>query len=252
MNSTIISIFVCSCLSIAGFLAIRLCQALPDHHVNSETKDTVKLAMGLLATMTALVLGLLVASAKSSYDTESNAVTVMSAKFVVMDRILAHYGPESMPTRMELRKSVEQMIHTFWTDPATSSDPLNPTKAPGEALYDSIQLLSPRGDTQKAMKTQALDYALEIDKARWLLLFERSVSSISIPLLVVVICWQTILFFSFGLFAPSNTITKVALVISAIAAAGAIFLILEMDSPFDGWISIPSARMEIALEHLGK
>lgn len=151
-----------------------------------------------------------------------------------------------------LRKSVEQMIHTFWSNEPVSSDFSTSEKPPGEALYDSIQLLSPTNDTQRAMKAQALDYALEIDKARWLLLFQRSVSSISIPLLVVVICWQTILFFSFGLFAPSNAISKLALVISAIAAAGAIFLILEMDSPFDGWISIPSARMEIALEHLGK
>ena len=171
MNSSIISIFVCACLSMAGFLAIRLCQALPDRHVNSETKDTVKLAMGLLATMTALVLGLLVASAKSSYDTESSAVTVLSAKFVVMDRILAHYGPESMETPQVLRKSVEQMIHTFWSNEPVSSDFSTSEKPPGEALYDSIQMLAPANDTQKAMKAQALDYALEIDKARWLLSF---------------------------------------------------------------------------------
>lgn len=247
-----ISGVVCICLLLAGLLAMRLCQLLPPTHMNSETKDTVKLSMGLLATMTALVLGLLVASSKSSYDTESTAVTTISAKILVLDRILAHYGSEAKETRVVLKEAVERMVSVFWTETDGVLDEAVRQVAPGEALYDSIQKLVPRDAAQQSLKTQALESAMDIDRSRWLLLFERSISTISMPLLLVVVCWQSILFFSFGLFAPSNAISKVALGVSAIAAAGAIFLILEMDSPFDGWIKISKGRMELALSHLGK
>ncbi len=220
--------------------------------MSSETKDTVKLSMGLLATMTALVLGLLIAASKSTFDTESTAVTSISAKIIVLDRILAHYGPEAKETRYVLKQAVEKMVSVFWSDTQSVLDQAVTQVAPGEALYDSIQKLTPANSVQQAMKSPALESALDIDRARWLLLFERSISSLSIPLLLVVICWQAILFFSFGLFAPSNAISKAALVASAVAAAGAIFLILEMDSPFDGWIQISSNRMLLALNHLGK
>jgi len=251
MNASLLFLVVFGCVFGAGCLAARLRLAMPDHHLSADTKDTVKLAMGLVATMSALVLGLLVASAKGNYDAEKSSVTSMSAKFVVLDRILAHYGPEAKPSRDLLHQSVEQLIAHLWPDAKSQPAQLDPTRSSGEALYDAMQSLAPRDDSQRLLKAQALGVAIDLGQMRWLM-FEQSGSSISGPLLTVVVCWLAILFFSFGLFAPPNGTARVALLVAALSVSSAIFLILELDQPFDGLIHISSRSMQTALDHLGK
>jgi hypothetical protein len=251
MNASLLFLVVFGCVFGAGFLATRLRLAMPDHHLSTDTKDTVKLAMGLVATMTALVLGLLVASAKGNYDSEKSAVISMSAKFVVLDRILAHYGPEAKPSRDLLHQSVEKLIAHLWPDKKSEPSQLDPTRSSGEALYDAMQSLAPRDDSQRLLKSQALGVALDLGQMRWLM-FEQSGSSISGPLLTVVVCWLAILFFSFGLFAPPNGTARIALLVAALSVSSAIFLILELDQPFDGFIHISSRPMQTAVNHLGK
>lgn len=251
MNASLLFFAVFGFVFGAGFLAARLRAAMPEHHLSADTKDTVKLAMGLVATMTALVLGLLVASAKGNYDAEKSSVTAMSAKFVILDRMLAHYGPEAKPSRDLLHQSVEKMIARLWPDIKSGSVQLDPTHSSGEALYDALQSLAPRDDSQRLLKSQALGVAFDLGQMRWLM-FEQSGSSISAPLLTVVVCWLAILFFSFGLFAPPNGTARAALFVAALSVSGAIFLILELDQPFEGLIHISSSSMQTALDHLGK
>ena len=250
MNPLTTGSLVFACVFGAGLLALLLRAALPKHHLSAETKDTVRLAMGLVATMAALVLGLLVASAKGSYDTEKSEVTAMAAKIVFLDRLLAMYGPETAPARESLHQAVERMVARLW--PAISSQPaqLDPHVVSAEAVYRAIQSLSPQNEEQRALKTQALGSAYDMGQMRWLL-FEQGGTSISTPLLVVVVCWLAILFFSFGLFAPANGTIIGALMVAALSVAGAIFLILELDQPFDGLIQISSQPMITALSHLG-
>ena len=230
---------------------MRVRAAMPEHHLSVDTKDTVKLAMGLVATMTALVLGLLVASAKGNYDAEKSSVTAMSAKFVVLDRILAHYGPEAKSSRDLLCQSVEKIIAHLWPDKKSQPVQLDPSHTSGETLYDTMQSLEPRDDSQRLLKAQALSTAIDLGQMRWLM-FEQSGSSISWPLLTVVVCWLAILFFSFGLFAPPNGTARIALLVAALTVSSSISLILELDQPFDGLIHISSSSMQTALNHLGK
>lgn len=251
MNTPLLFLLVFGCVFGAGYLATCLRLAMPDHHLSADTKDTVKLAMGLVATMTALVLGLLVASAKGNYDTEKSGVISMSAKFVLLDRILAHYGPEAKPSRDLLHQSVERLIAHLWPDKNSPHAQLDPLHSSGEALYDALQSLSPRDDSQRLLKSQALAIAIDLGQMRWLM-FEQSGSSISWPLLIVVVCWLAILFFSFGLFAPPNGTARIALLVAALTVSSAISLILELDQPFDGIIHISSNSMQTALNHLGK
>ena len=242
MNSLCIGSLVFASVFGAGVLAGRLRAALPARHLTAETKDTVNLAMGLVATMAALVLGLLVASAKGSYDTEKSQVTAMAAKFAFLDRLLALYGPESAPPREALRRAVERMMARLWPETAAQSAELDPLVMPAEDAYHAIQKLSPQTEEQSALKAQALGTASDLALMRWQL-FEQAGSSISTPLLMVVVCWLAVLFFSFGLFAPSNGIAVTALMVAALSVAGAIFLILELDRPFGGLIRIPSDAM---------
>ena len=207
--------------------------------------------MGLVGTMAALILGLLVAAAKSAYDTEKNEVTQMAAKLVFLDRVLANYGPESAETRVVLRRMVEDSLSRMWPDERSHNAQLDPIGSGGEEVQKAIQKLAPRNDVQGSLKSQAVGVVSDLGQMRWLL-FEQSGSSISMPLLIVVISWLAIIFFSWGLFAPSNSIAIAALLLAAVSVSGAIFLILELDQPFDGLIHISSAPMRNALAHLGK
>ena len=238
------------CVFGAALLAMRLRAALPQHHLSADTKDTVKLATGLVATMTALVLGLLIASAKGSYDTARSEMTQMAARIVFLDRILVNYGPEAVESREQLRRLTESIVDHLWPDTRSKPAELDPGASKGEALYDAIQKLSPQNDEQRWLKSQALGTAVELGQMRWLL-FEQSDSSISTPFLVVVVCWLAIIFFSFGLFAPSNSTVFAALLVAALSVSGAIFLILELDQPFGGLIQISSQPMVTAINHLG-
>lgn len=240
-----------ACLFGAGLLGVRVRAALPEDHLSSETKDAVKVGMGLVATMAALVLGLLVASTKGSYDTQKSEVAQMAAKIVFLDRLLANYGSESAESRDLLRRSVGSAINHMWPDKKSSqAAQLDPSVSSGEAFFNSIQKLSPQNDVQRSLKSQAAQIATDLGQMRWLL-FEQTETSISVTMLIVLISWLAIIFMSAGLFAPPNATVIIALMLAALSVSGAIFLILELDMPFDGVIQISKKPMNNALVHLG-
>ena len=251
MSDNAIGLIVLACIFGASLLGMLMRPALSQHHLSADTKDSVKLGMGLVGTMAALILGLLVAAAKSAYDTEKSEVTQMAAKLVFLDRVLANYGPESADTRALLRRMVEGSLSRMWPDERSHHAQLDPIGSGAEEVHKAIQKLAPRNDVQGSLKSQAVGVVSDLGQMRWLL-FEQSGSSISMPLLIVVISWLAIIFFSWGLFAPSNSIAIAALLLAALSVSGAIFLILELDQPFDGLIHISSAPMRNALAHLGK
>jgi Protein of unknown function (DUF4239) len=247
MSSTTISLIVFACVFGGALLGIFLHAVLPQHHLSNESKDIVKLGMGLVGTMAALVLGLLVASAKGSYDIQSAELTQMSANIALLDRVLALYGPETKETRALLRGAVARVLDQMWSSASLSV----PTAAGGEILYDKIQGLSPKNDTQRSLQGQALSMAMDLGKTRWLM-YEQAITSVSIPLLVVLVLWLAAIFISFGLFAPFNATVVASLFVSALSVSGAIFLILEMYTPYAGLIQLSSAPLRAALAHLGQ
>ena len=152
MTSTTTGLCVFACVFGAAAAAMLVRNALPKHHLSADTKELVKLAMGLVATMAALVLGLLVASAKGSYDTQKAEVVQMAAKVVFLDRTLAHYGPEAAQARALLRHAFEVAITRIWPENRHQQAPLAPTAAGGEALFDLLQNLAPQTDVQRSLK----------------------------------------------------------------------------------------------------
>ena len=250
MRSIAISLIVFACVfggAVAGMLLRAL---LPKDHLAAESKEVVKVGMGLVATMAALVLGLLVASAKSSYDAQSTELTEMSSKIVVLDRVLAHYGPETKEVRDVLRGTVARVLDEMWSKDRSGASRLEPSSN-AEVLYDEIQGLSPKDDKQRASHAQALGFAIGLAQTRWLM-YEQRVSSVSLPMLIILILWLSIIFISFGLFAPTNATVVVSLLAAALSVSGAIFLIIEMYSPYAGLIQISPAPLRSALAHLGQ
>jgi hypothetical protein len=245
MSAILITAIVFACVFGSALLGKFLQRVLPEHHRDSESKDLIKSAMGLIGTISALVLGLLVASAKSSYDTQKEEVTSLAAHVGLLDRMLAHYGPEAEPARAQLRGVVSRAIVEMWRGSGEAPEDR------ADVLFDSVASLQSKTESQRALQAQASTLMIELGRTRWLLV-AQSGSSISTPLLVVVVFWLSISFVSFGLFAHRNATVTAALFIAALSVAGAVFLILEMDRPFEGLIQISDAPLRQTLSHLGR
>ncbi len=248
MSAIGIGLIVLVCVFGGSILGMVLHTILPEQHLSADSKDVIKLGMGLIATMSALVLALLTNSAKGSFDTQRNELTQMSANIILLDRVLAHYGPETKDARDLLKGTVNNMINRMW--PQEGSGPqLQPVAA--EAFYDKIQALSPQNDVQRQLQAQAVKISVDIGQSRWLL-FEQGGRSIPMPFLVLLIFWVTVIFLSFGLFAPRNATVIVTLFLCALSLSGAIYLILELDHPFGGLVQISSAPLRSALSQIDK
>jgi hypothetical protein len=252
MSALTITLLGFACVFGGALLGVLLRTRLPHHHLSAESKDVVKLGMGLVSTMAALVLGLLVASAKGSYDAQSVELTQMAANVVVLDRVLAVYGPETKEVRVVLRGVVVRVLDRLWSREGSDASRLTPSSSGGERLYAMIQGLSPKNSIQSSLQSQAAVLAVELGRMRWLM-YAQSTSSVSRPLLGVLVLWLTAIFISFGLYAPSNTTVIVSLLVAALSVSGAIFLILEMYEPYSGlMIQISNAPLHAALAQLGQ
>jgi hypothetical protein len=250
MSSMTLSLIVFLCVFGGAVVGLLLHAVLPHHHLGAETKDIVKLGMGLVGTMAALVLGLLVASAKGSYDAQSAEVTQLSANIALLDRALTLYGPETKEIRAILRSAVRRALDQMWPHPGDVSQAA-PSAAGGEILYEKLQGLSPKNDTQRLLQSQATNIAMDIGKTRWLM-YEQAMGSVSMPLLVILVLWLTAIFISFGLFAPFNGTVVSSLFTAALSVSCAIFLILEMYTPYTGLVQISSAPLRAAIAQLGQ
>ena len=226
---------------------------LPPPHLSKESQDVVRLGMGLVATMTALLLGLVTASAKSTFDTQDAAIRNSAANILTLDRHLARYGPETAPTRELIRRALAYRIETIWPTTGSQSAALEPTaQTPAiEEIQNQILRLSPANDTQRWLKTEALKLSDEVVKTRWRVLGTAG-GSVPRSFLVVVVFWLAVTFTSFGLYAPRNATVLAVLFMAAVSVAAAVFLILELDGPLDGLIKISSTPLRFALSQLGQ
>jgi len=250
MSSITISCIVFGMVIGGVLLGMVLRARLPEDHFSQDSKEVVKLGMGLIGTVAAMVLGLLVASAKSSFDAQRNGLSQLSANVSLLDRILAHYGPESKQCREQLRDNLAALLDQLWPESRDHAVQMEPT-ADSESLYERIQGLTPNTDAQRSLQAAALKTAVDVAQSRWLLSAQKG-SSIPVPFLVVLVFWLALLFTSFSMFARPNATVIVALLLCALSVAGAIFLILELDRPFDGLIQLSSDPLRRALAQLGR
>jgi hypothetical protein len=254
MSPLAVSLVAFACILAGTFLGRVLRDLLPEEHLSSETRDVIKLGMGLIGTLTAMVIGLLVASAKSTYDTQRNGLAQLSANVIWLDRILAHYGTESKHVRDGLKAAVDDLLKRAWggeTSLASLMEIKGGAESRYEVLYEEIHELAPKNDPQRTLKAQAMKTAMDIGQTRWQM-FSQKGGSIPTPFLVVMICWLTLILASFSLLAPRNTTSLVTLLICALAVSSAVFLILELDQPFQGVLQIPSDPLKSASAQLGR
>jgi len=211
----------------------------------------VRLGTGLIATIAALVLGLLISSAKTSFDTQTSQVQHVTADVVLLDQLLAHYGPEARDARDLLRRAIGPLVDRVWQESGAKHVKDTPfaATAVAEDANARIDALEPKTEAQRSLKSRAVQLVTDLTQTR-LLLFAQSGKSIPMPFLAVMVLWLAIIFMSFCLFSRLNPTLIVALVVFALSASAAIFLILEMSEPFAGLMQIPSAPLRNALAPL--
>jgi hypothetical protein len=247
MKPITITAIIAGCTVAAALLGMFLRVRLPDHHLREDSSEAVKLVTGLIATLAALVLGLLIASAKNFYDTQNAEMQTLSAKIVNLDQVLVRYGPETVPARAALRAAVVAGHDRLWPahgTPTASRNPGNEIRNAG--FYALLQNLTPVTDPQRHLLAQATDIADAISETR-LLIFEQVGNSIAWPFLFILVFWLVVMFLGFGLLSPPNPTVIAALAIGSLAVASATFLILEMDQPYIGLIRLPDTPLRDAI-----
>ena len=244
--------FVCTFTAAMAGTFIR--GRLPPAHLSRESQDIVRLGIGLVATMTALLLGLVTAAARSTFDAQDAAIRNSAAAVLTLDRDLARYGPETKPTRDLIKEAIAYRLETIWHIDVGNVATIHVSESsapPIEDVENQILALTPPTDTPKWFKGEALKLSGEVVKTRWRIL-TASGGSVPKPFLIVVIFWLSVTFASFGLYAPRNATVVASLFFAAVSVAAAVFLILELDGPFDGVIKVSSAPMEFVMSQLGR
>lgn len=250
MSSTLSAAVVLACTFGGALFGIFIRGRLPENNLDDDSRDTVKLIIGLIATLTALVLGLLISSAHSAYLTQTGEVQRLAAHLIQIDRLLAVFGQDGTQPRQLLRKMIASDIDRTWRNDGSGA-PSAPFEVPSEGLQLSSQIasLSPTTNLQRFGQARVLELLATVGETRSLLAAQAR-SSLSWVFLAVLVAWLTLLFFGFGLFARFNRTVVVALFTGALSVAAAIFVILELTHPYSGSMQVSSAPLRNALNQM--
>lgn len=231
----------------AGLAGLALGLRLPGHHIDADSRDAVRLVASLVAALAALVLGLLVASAKAHYGERNEQLHRIAADVVALDRALARYGEGAQEARTVLRAALADELDRFRG--TGLEEPIKDVRLLG--FQDRLLALVPETEGQRAAQNRAVQLVEGIAEAR-VLMIQDAGGSIPSPFLFVLGFWLAAMFASFGLFVRPNATVVAALLAGAASVAGAIFLILELDRPLDGLMQLSTEPLSHAIEMLGR
>jgi hypothetical protein len=241
------------CLFGSALAGLLLQKQLPAHHLSAESRDVIKLATAVVGTLSALALGLLIASAKNKFDNAEQELSSSAARVVLLDRIMAHYGPELQESRSLVRKLVEERLDLAWVDASEEGQGFDVSVVASgiEPIQDKLRSLSPMSFAQQSLQARALDVTGHIAEAHWLSA-EAKREGLPIPFVVVMVFWLSLLFATFGLLAPRNGTVVAIFFVCALSVAGAAFLIVDMSHPYIGLIQVSDEPLKAALQYLGQ
>ena len=248
MKDLLISLLVFVLIFGGALVGMVVRPLLSEHHLDSDSKDAVKLTAGLIGTLTALVLGLLIASAKGTFDQKTSQIRQMTATIILLDDLLAQYGPEAAGVRQLLRQSIPPLADRIWHEGGISAGkPVRfESTAESAAFENQLERFSPSNDAQRSLQSRAIQAFTDGAQTR-LQLFAQTGGSIPTPFLVILVFWLSAIFVSLTLFARANMVVMASLLVCALSFSCAIFLVLELDNPFAGLMGISSATLRSAL-----
>lgn len=251
MNSNWVSLLSFLGMFCGAIGAQMFARRLADHHVSSRTQDAVKLGVGMVAAMTSLILGLMTASVKQNFDSTDKDVHTYALSILSLEADLRHAGPDGCEAQRQLLDYTRAVLAENWTD-TKGLPPVTDNRASGDILLTLDTLVrnwAPTSDLMKEVRTAAIADLRSILTTRWAV-SEEAVASVPGPFILVLIVWLTLIFISFGLFAPQNAVVSIFFLMCALSIGGAMFLILEMSGPFDGIIRVSPQPLIRALNFI--
>ena len=236
-----------------ALLGLWLRRVLPVYHLNDESRDVVRTSIGLVVIMTGLILGLVVSSAKSTFDTADDSVQQSAADMLALDRALRFYGGETLEIRRSIRDTLKERLVAIWPEVNPAASPANNVRVEValETVMTQILALRPTTDSQRWLQAEALDLITNQEKKLWLRM-ERQDSTAGRPFGVVVTAWLVVIFISFGLFAPRHATGIGTLLVCSASVAAAMFLIVELENPLQGMIKVSPVPLQFVLSELGR
>jgi hypothetical protein len=249
MRSILVGSIVFAVVFGGALAGIALRWVLPESQLGPEVKDIIQISTGLLVTMTALVLGMLVSSANSSYQERKSELAEMASNFVVV-HLLASFGLQTEEIRRELRALADVSVERIWPSQKSRQSELRPT-GDGQLFFEHLQNLLPKNEAQTLARNEAIVTGVRLRRTYWIMFIKSEQNSLPFPLLVVVVAWLTAIFISFGLFAPTSYTVILSLLVCALSVSGAVFIVMEMYTPFRGIMRISSSPIHDALSRMG-
>ena len=252
MSSLTTALLSAGFIFLGGLTGMWLKKRLPQHHLDEASKDTIKVGSGILASLAALVLGLLISSAKSSFDATTAGIAQGSAKIILLDRTLADYGPETQEARKQLRDAVTTTRERVWSktkDGLTGSRGFELSNGM-EKLQGILRRLTPTTKSEEEALSEAMRITSGLAQTHWFLIEQQS--PLPTPVLLVLVVWLVLLHVSMGLFAPCNGTVIAVLIVSSLSVSSALFLVMEMSRPLDGIVKVSDVPVRKALEFLSK
>src|SRR5436190_20902644 len=250
MSHTVIGLVSFAAIFGGALIGLVAAHRLPGHQLGKETQGAVTVSVAVLGTLSALVLGLMITAANSSFSVRSEEVRELSLQLIRMDRNLRRYGPEAVEARTKLREWAIAKTQQLFPEKRRTNSSSAATIEMLEDVQEALLALQPVGERQTYLRTLCLKLSSTMIEARWAL-ETRGSHSIPVPFLVLLIFWLAIVFASFGLFAPANPTTIVVLFLCSLAVAGGIFMIEELDKPLSGFVQLPPDAMRRALFEIG-
>ena len=249
MSAIEISLIAFALVFGGALLGMYVRNALPEHHLREDVKDVIRLSTGLIGTIAALVLGLLIASAKSSFDARNTQIKQITANIILLDSLLGQYGPDAHNLRVVLRGAIGPLVDRIWNERDNGKSAPFVATAEAQAFVNKVQDLDPNNEAKRTLQAKVLSAVADLAQSR-LSLFAQAHDSIPMPFVAILIFWLTVIFASFGLFVRVGPIVIITFLVGALSVSGAIFLILEMDQPFAGVLQISSEPLRDALAPL--
>jgi len=243
-----VALAVFACLSGASLAMMHFYPRLSERHRDEETNTVVRLIANVFVVMTSLAFGLLINSAKDTFQALDTQVREFATSIVVLDRTLRSFGAEAQQARKHLAAYVRESVER----PARSPDALERRHSTAARLLDDLgTALSALDlpDRHRDALTDARQQYQALTQQRWRLV-EQSEGTIPAPLIAMLVAWLTLIYASFGYRAPRNPMVVIMFLASSLLIAASVYLVLDMDVPFSGPIQISDEPLRRALAEI--
>ena len=218
--------------------------------LDAPAKEVIRLGAGFLATLSAVLISLMIASAKDSYDSQNAHFRTLAAYLVETDQLLVQYGPEATEVRILMRQALPAAVDRIWREKQSGwQDSAFTAASLAEQLGGTIAALSPKTDAQRALRRRLEEASKSIADTR-LLMFADGETAIQAPFLLILMFWLAVVFAGYSLFVEPSRVVIAALLIFALSISSALFLVADLSQPFVGLMQIPKEQLRHALAPL--